>query len=225
MNDNTKIYKKVLNKMLKETISSDLIYSELILPTIRFEPDGLIEGSSEKYLQNEFNWYKSQDLCIKNHLGIEENPIWKNCASDDGYVNSNYGWCVFSKDNYSQFDNALNSLLKDKESRRAVIIYTRPNIHVEQCDNVHAKQDMMCTTYTDFLIRDNKLIMIVHMRSNDVWYGLRYDLAWQQHVYNKMYDSLKEKYDDLLEGYIYWNCDSLHMYKSSVDKIKKFLDK
>lgn len=221
---NTSIYKDTLKTLLKHKVSGiPGIAAELRCAPIEFEPDGVIEGSSEKYLEHEFEWYDSMDLSIHNHPGIETNPIWQGCATEDGKVNSNYGWCVFSKENGDQFEHAAEALKQDKNSRRAVIIYTRPNIHVEQCDGIHAKQDMMCTCYIMFIIRNNTLHLHVHMRSNDVWYGLRYDLAWQQYVYSKMFSLLKSDYKDLEKGMITWIADSLHLYESSVDKVKEFL--
>lgn len=111
----------------------------------------------------------------------------------------------------------------DKNSRRAEIIYTRPSIHIDQCDDVHAHQDMMCTNYIMFVIRNDILYLHVHMRSNDVWYGLRYDLAWQQYVYHKMYGLLKTKYADLKEGKIIWIADSLHLYERNLEEVNQYV--
>lgn len=223
---NTNIYKELLRKMVRHMKIDGIpgIVAEARCLPIEFEPFGIIEGSSENYLNHEFEWYMSKDLSIKNHPGIEKNPIWQGCATPDGKVNSNYGWCVFSEDNGDQFTHAANALMNDKNSRRAEIIYTRPSIHVEQCDDIHAHQDMMCTNYIMFLIRDDTLELHVHMRSNDVWYGLRYDLAWQQYVYYMMYEALKIKcYTDLKEGKIIWIADSLHLYERNLEEVKQYI--
>lgn len=224
-NRNTEVYIKLLSSIMAYHIKKDSenIFAEVNCKKVFFSPDGIIKGSSENYLKHEFEWYMSKDLCIKNHPGIEKNPIWNNCATAEGNVNSNYGWCVFDKGNGQQFDNALKALLNDKDSRRAEIIYTRPSIHIHQNDDKHAKQDMMCTNYTMFIIRDNRLRMHIHMRSNDAWHGLRYDLAWQIYVYNKMYNELYKKYGKLKKDKILWIADSLHVYNRDVPAIKEFL--
>lgn len=224
-NKNTETYIKLLSNMMTYHIkkTNPFIFSEVNCKKVFFKPDGIIKGSSENYLRYEFEWYMSGDLCIKNHPGIEKNPIWNNCATNDGYVNSNYGWCVFDKENGEQFKYALEALISDEDSRRAEIIYTRPSIHEHQNDGKHAKQDMMCTNYTMFMIRDNHLKMHVHMRSNDAWHGLRYDLAWQIYVYNKMYDELRKKYTKLKKSNILWIADSLHIYRRDVSSVKEFL--
>lgn len=61
-------------------------------------------------------------------------------------------------------------LLKDKDSRRAVV-----TIH-DRSDNNLKTLDSACTLSWQFMIRDKKLIMIVNMRSNDVNWGLCIDV-------------------------------------------------
>lgn len=226
MNDTTLVYVHLLKQCMASMNSDDeSIACELHPVMMEFPTTGYIEGINKKYLENELNWYKSQKLNIKGFKGIATNKIWNNVAADDGSINSNYGWCVYSSENGSQFNKCLNHLLLNKNSRHGIIIYTRPNIHDEYHDNIHAKYDMMCTNYTMFIVRDNKLDLHVHMRSNDIWYGLRYDLAWQQFVYRHMYESLKhERYDNLKLGKIFWICDSLHIYKRDLDKVSKYLE-
>ena len=60
-------------------------------------------------------------------------------------INSNYGWCVFSEENGSQYDNCLEVLKKDKTTRNAIIMYNRPEIYKDyKRDGMH---DMICTMY------------------------------------------------------------------------------
>ena len=62
---NTSIYKDTLKTLLKHKVSGiPGIAAELRCAPIEFEPDGVIEGSSEKYLEHEFEWYDSMDLSI-----------------------------------------------------------------------------------------------------------------------------------------------------------------
>lgn len=87
------------------------------------------------YLEKEHKWYMSKKLSIKGYM--DDITIWKNIASKDDKqtVNSNYGWCVFSEENGSQFDNCLSKLKKDKFTREAMIIYTRPSIYKDAVEN------------------------------------------------------------------------------------------
>lgn len=189
-----------------------------------FSPDGHITGTNEKYVKHELEWYLSEDLRIKGHAGIGSNKVWQQCATEDGHVNSNYGWCLFSQENGMQFSHALEELHNNPKSRQAVMIYTRPSIHKEKDDYIHARYDMLCTMYTQLLVRDGKLNMHVHMRSNDVWTGLRNDLAWQQYVYSMALEKLDTLFfPRLKKGRILWMADSLHMYERNLKDCEKWL--
>lgn len=226
---NDALYKKTLVDLLYNHTyiqnSDSKMHGEILGFTALFAYDAHITGTNEKYVKNEIDWYLSQDLNIIGHEGIENNPTWKRCASENGNVNSNYGWCIFSADNSFQYDRALEALCENKNTRQAIMVYTRPEINTECCDGVNARYDMICTCYTSSLIRDNKLLHTVHMRSNDVWYGLRNDLAWQQWVQKKLHGDLLACYPDLELGAINWHADSLHLYKNTVDKVKEYLEK
>lgn len=179
----------------------------------------------KKYVKAELDWYKSMDLSIIGHEGIESNPTWNACCTQDDkkLVNSNYGWCVFSEENGSQYDNCLEVLKKDKTTRNALIVYNRPEIYKDyKRDGMH---DMICTMYSHFFIRNNKLYMVHQMRSNDIRYGfICSDLAWNCFVYQNMYEDLKETYPDLEVGVIRWTSDSMHLYSRHFDDLKKFVE-
>ena len=223
---NTLVYKELLKRVFTNRCESNSygIVCEVINAVCQFRADGgIIEGTSKSYIQHELDWYESQDLCIIGHKGIENNPIWKQCATKDGMVNSNYGWCIWSKENYRQYEKAREYLINNKNTKQAIMVYSRPEIQIHHHDLVHAKRDMICTIYVDCLIRDNKLIYIVHMRSNDVWYGMRNDLAWHLHVYDNLYNDLIKHYPDLIKGQIIWNADSLHLYARNLEDVEKYL--
>ena len=165
------------------------------------------------------------DLSIIGHEGIESNPTWQSCCTKDEKkeINSNYGWCVFSEENGSQYDNCLEVLKKDKTTRNAIIMYNRPEIYKDyKRDGMH---DMICTFMSHFFIRNNRLYMIHNMRSNDVRYGfICSDLAWNCFVYQNMYEDLKSTYPDLEVGTIIWTSDSMHLYSRHFEDLKNFFE-
>lgn len=179
----------------------------------------------KKYVKSELDWYKSMDLSIIGHEGIESNPTWNACCTKDDKkeINSNYGWCVFSEENGSQYDNALKVLKKDKTSRNAIIVYNRPEIYKDyKRDGMH---DMICTMYSHFFVRKNKLYMVHNMRSNDIRFGfICSDLAWNCFVYQNFYEDLKEVYPDLEIGNIIWTSDSMHIYSRHYDDLKAYIE-
>lgn len=187
-------------------------------------------STPKKYFKAELEWYKSMDLSIIGHPMIEDNPTWNECCTKDDkkLINSNYGWCVFSEENGSQFDNALNILKKDPTSRNAIIMYNRPSIYKDyQRDGM---RDMICTFYSQFFIREDKdklptLYMIHSMRSNDIKFGfICSDIGWSCTVYQNMYEELKLQYPLLQPGQILWTSNSMHLYSRHYDMLKNFIE-
>jgi len=73
-----------------------------------------------------------------------------------------------------------------------MIIYTRPTMQTDYKED--GKNDFLCTTWNQFLIRDNKLYMFYVMRSNDSYFGTINNIPWAMYVYNDMYKKLLEYY-------------------------------
>ena len=231
------LYNKITNKEFVNpgaTASQPVgqeTYVELIARKVQLDPYApyiYIDKNFQtpkKYVKAELDWYKSMDLSIIGHEGIESNPTWQSCCTKDEKkeINSNYGWCVFSEENGSQYDNCLEVLKKDKTTRNAIIMYNRPEIYKDyKRDGMH---DMICTMYSHFFIRNNKLYMIHNMRSNDIRYGfICSDLAWNCFVYQNMYEDLKSTYPDLEVGTIIWTSDSMHLYSRHFDDLKNFFE-
>ena len=165
---------------------------------------------NEDYVTQELQWYKSMSLNVNDILGGPP-AIWKAIATSDGFINSNYGWCIYSEDNGLQFNNVIKELKLNPYSRRATMIYNRPTMHVDY--NKNGMSDFICTNTVQYLIRDNKVNALVYMRSNDAVFGYKNDYAWQQWVLSNVVDELNNdghKYD---LGAIYWNVASLHVYE------------
>jgi thymidylate synthase len=213
-NYNTSTWKSTLSKLvLKEDCIKVNDTTELLNYTMSFNPlGGKISRARDAYIKQELDWYKSMSLNIKGYNLIENNPIWKGCATKDGNINSNYGWCIWSKENHFQYSHAVEALLTDKDTRQSCCIYVRPEIQDEHNDGIHATHDFICTFQTHHLIRDDHLHYIVNMRSNDIMHGTPYDLEWHRHVYSMMYYALQNQYKELYVCPIIWNVGSLHLY-------------
>jgi thymidylate synthase len=157
------------------------------------------------YVDREIAWYESQSLLVADIPGGPP-KVWEQVASRNGEINSNYGWCIFSLRNGGQYSNVLNELQKNPNSRRALMIYTRPTMWSEfERDGM---SDFMCTNAVQYLVRDGYLNAVVQMRSNDVTYGYKNDRAWQLYVLEKLATDLS-----LNVGNIFWNAGSLHIYE------------
>lgn len=177
----------------------------------------------QDYIVREINWYNSTNLNIS---GLGDNPPkeWIKSADSQGFVNSNYGWAIYTTQNYSQFGHVLTELSKHRDSRRAVMIYTRPSMWYDYKKD--GMNDFMCTNDVQYLIRDNQIIAIVNMRSNDAVYGYKNDLAWQQKVLGELCAILNTypSVDPVTEGPIIWNAGSLHVYERHFPMLQCFID-
>lgn len=221
---NDEIYRLLVERVRAQPLLKNGTRELLCPQVIKFDPLEQLSRAKQSYVDAELSWYLSMERNIKAQPVIARNPIWQNCAAPDGSVNSNYGWCVFSEENSHQYNNAVQSLLKDPFSRQSVCVYIRPEIQTIHDDGIHAKHDFICTFCTHHFIRDNRLEYIVYMRSNDIEYGLPYDLAWHQHVFKNMLNDLVtagetcdvSKYKNLAFGSIWWHASSLHMYERNM---------
>lgn len=160
---------------------------------------------NEDYVERELQWYKSQSLNINDIPGGPP-KVWKDVADPGGFINSNYGWCIYSGENGNQYENVVKELNSNPNSRRAIMIYTRPHMHYDY--NFLGMNDFMCTNTVQYLIRKSKIHSIVNMRSNDALYGYKNDFAWQKYVLNQLAQELKTEVGDIV-----WNVGSLHVYE------------
>lgn len=168
---------------------------------------------NDDYVERELAWYKSMSLSV-NDIPGKTPAIWQQVADENGYINSNYGWAIWHEDNFSQYANVLKELRTNPNSRRAVMIYTRPTMWYDY--NFNGMSDFMCTNAVQYMIRDDQLVAIVQMRSNDVVFGYRNDYAWQLHVANQLSDELGLK----TWPKIIWHVGNLHVYERHFDKVK-----
>ena len=128
-------YRKIGNDTQQSmTVEIQNAHFEVDKPWIVREPN-------YDYFNKELEWYLSQSLNVYDIEGIP--PLqWRNCASKDGFINSNYGWCIFSKENGSQYRNCKKKLIEDPHTREAIMIYNRPSMQQEY--NKDGMHDFMC---------------------------------------------------------------------------------
>jgi len=201
---------------------------ELINQTMQFNPlkpyltFGDIRKAPRKYIDKELDWYLSQDLSINGWM--DDVKIWNHvCTKDDKKeINSNYGWCIFSEANGNQYENALNALIKDQNTRQAIMIYTRPSMHTEY--NRNGMHDFCCTNNVHVFIREQSLIYKVDQRSCDLVTGLFNDFAWHCFVYQQLLKDLEKNDIFIQSGVIDYNIGSLHIYERNYDLLKKLTD-
>lgn len=214
------IVEDIRDYLLRELQAENFVVDKTGVKTIEmigacFEADepSIFGDVNEEYIQRELEWYKSQSLYVDDIPGITP-AIWKQVASTEGKINSNYGWAIYSEDNGLQYLNVFDELTKNPNSRRAVMIYTRPTMWSDY--NHNGMSDFMCTNAVQYMIRDGQLVAVVQMRSNDVVFGYRNDYAWQKYVADQLTKDLGLD----VEPKIIWNVGNLHVYERHFDKVK-----
>ena len=206
------------NRLYKDGIFREGRYGKTIeIQNAHFLADGdsIIRKPNYEYANREIEWYKSQSLFVKDIPG-EVPKIWQMCADKDGKINSNYGWCIWSKENGNQLEYCIKRLVDDPHTREACMIYNRPSMQVE-C-NANGMHDFMCTYSTQvFLneVRNNvyKLDYTVFMRSCDAVFGYCNDCLWAQYVQSLIVDLLNKEGLNVILGDMIWNAGSLHVYE------------
>lgn len=177
---------------------------ELVGASFKALDDALFGTVDWGYVAREDAWYRSMSRNVADIPGGAP-TVWKAIAAKDGTINSNYGWCVFSAENGAQFERVVAELKANPESRRAVVIYTRPSMWDEY--NAGGRADFMCTNAVQYLVRDGAVHACVQMRSNDAVLGYKNDRAWQHAVLVEVADRL-----GLPAGDLNWSVGSLHVY-------------
>lgn len=173
---------------------------------------------SRKYLAAELLRYLSWN---RNTSKVwEYASMRKRISNEDWYANSNYWYITLFHeidDYWNQYDYVLEKLIEDKDTRQALIRYNSHE-HVYKWN-----KDFVCTISNQFFIRDNKLQMIVNMRSNDVFYWFQYDLVRFWLLMQSIFIDLKSSYPELEIWTINYSAGSMHIYSNMFSTSEKIL--
>ena len=185
-----------------------------------------VRSINEHYLAGELLWY----FTSSNKLDFIEkySKFWKRIANPDGTCNSAYGYLIFKENQYknafTEFSNewkwAFDSLMKDSDSRQAIIHFNKP-WHMTE-----GNKDFPCTIYGNFHIRNNQLHFTIHMRSSDSIFGTTYDIPFfmllQQHMWKEL--SIHQNNEKLGLGSFTYMSNSQHIYEKDFKLVKDMLE-
>lgn len=169
-----------------------------------------IRNMPMRYAIGEMLWYMSGNNKLKEIQKFTHG--WDRMSDDGEYVNSNYGWCISRKFGFDQWEWCKEELVKNPNSRRAVI-------HIKEPSDKESK-DVNCTVSLQFFIRENKLYMTTYMRSNDLWMGFVYDVF--QFTCMQILMSMELELE--LGTYTHF-VGSLHLYKRDYEKSLENIEK
>lgn len=166
---------------------------------------------SEAYLLGELLWY----FTGRNDVEFisKFSSFWSRISDDGITSNSAYGYTLMRKYGFDQIKTIIKLLKSDPGSRRAVLNINEPNPFVKET------KDEPCTIAIQFLLRNGKLNCTAMMRSNDIWLGFPYDVAFftelQKYIASELYVECGE--------YTHF-ATSLHVYNRDIDKISHLKD-
>ncbi len=196
-------------------------YSRLILEPIR--------KHSLTYLKRETEWYLGGRYEI-DEISLHA-KLWKQVSDDGKRVNSNYGAKIFHEkfNGRTQFQTVVNELLRDPDSRRAIMFLSLPH---REYHMMGTTKDFPCTLMMQFMIRNGQLDATTYMRSNDLIFGLSNDIPFFTIVQELVLASINlarakdpkleglpmpERY--VLMGHLTHNAGSLHVYERHYSKL------
>lgn len=154
------------------------------------------EKSEGLYLMAELLWYFSGSD-RSEFIGLF-GDTWNRITNIDGTLNSNYGRSILYDSvngaKYNKFDWMIRTLVKDKDSRQAIIPYANDRIYSDGFG-----KDFTCTQLQHFFIRNDTLHSIVYIRSSDSIFGLNYDIPFWSLTYQMAKKYLDENILNIAE--------------------------
>lgn len=141
--------------------------------TVVKDPTRMIVNSAARklpmrYAVGELLWYMSGSQKLKDIKLFSS--AWDRMSDDGETVNSCYGHKIRHFYGFDQWQDVIDRLKADPNTRQAVI-------HIKDARPITDQtKDTPCTLSLQFLLRDGKLNLTTTMRSNDIWTGLPYDM-------------------------------------------------
>jgi thymidylate synthase len=152
----------------------------------------------------EMIWYLSGS---KNPNWLQKyTKIWNAFADEDGQVSSSYGYRWRYHFGRDQLLEAVNLLKKDPTNRQAIIVTWDPA--KDGLDSVKQK-NVPCVPMLQLLVLDQKLVMNLVWRSNDLYLGFPHDVSGfcllQRILAQKMNLKVGNLNYTILHGHLYEN--------------------
>ena len=129
---------------------------------------------------------------------------------DDGFIYT-YSERLQNYQGRNQLIDIVNRLKQDKGSNRAVAVTFNPFLDNE-------RDDIPCLQLIQALVRNDKLILSVYFRSNDLYGAFPSNMMFLTYIGMKIANELKVKFD-----YIDYHCSSLHVYETDYEQASKVI--
>lgn len=112
-------------------------------------------------------------------------------------------------DRFNGLQNAIDALLEDKHTRQSMLQIYHPDLD----SGKHGGNTRIpCSVDYQFLIRNNRLYCVYHMRSSDMLSHLVIDLWLSAELIKYVTEKIKVKYPEVKPGSLLYFAGSLHAY-------------
>lgn len=202
------------NQNTKELIGVNFIISkpwlkkkEMLEFLFKEEADNI-----EKYCEQEFlDRINREGLNPGNSYKVRLD-LWQSLMSKkDG---EKFDYTYSERINYcNQLDNAIASLKEDEHSRRAMVMIFKPE---DTDESMGFATRIPCSISYQFVIRNNKLMVIYYIRSNDYFKHFAIDIWLANAMQEYIVEQLKETYPKLKVGSLNYYCGSFHAYNEDL---------
>lgn len=193
-------------------------YRELIGALYTFNPitDHVMTTNSNlfdlKKAAAMYFWYKKGDRADASIIKYFDE--YKRCI-DESHTrfNSNYGYYAYVQNGLSR---CIRALMQNKNTRHACFC-------INNNDAMGPTSiDKLCTNTIQFFIRNDKLEMVVQMRSSNFLTLLPYDAFMFTVFYQQVYSYLvHSQYTELRTGLVHMQVASLHFYIEDKQKYQE----
>jgi thymidylate synthase len=112
-----------------------------------------------------------------------------------------------------QLDNAIAALKEDEHTRRAMIMVFQPE---DTLESGGFQTRIPCSISYQFLIRNNKLMVLYYIRSNDYFNHFAIDIWLTHAIQQYVVDELQSVYPGLKCGVLNYYAGSFHAYNEDL---------
>lgn len=179
-------------------VLNHVMHFNMAYPIVTLKPN-----TSWLYMCAEALWVIEGSNKLKYNTEIDR--IQRN-YSDDGEILAGAYGPHFKQ----QKDWIIQKLNEDRNTRQAVMLIWKRK--------PKPSRDIPCTCMLQFVIRDNKLHVLVTMRSSDVGIGLPYDMLTFTCMAAEIASSLQESTE---LGYCYITAGSRHIYENQMSQLSE----
>jgi len=243
--DFTELYQAILSELINEPQFKiaprgmnihEFVNVTVITPADKHVLDFTSTGAPERqeaydrYRKAELDWYLSGNTLASS----APSKFWNQLAQADGHITSNYGHMMLFDKVYpaaqnpgdspvlqsqaqTPFERVVETLLKDPDSRQAIVNYNQP----KHC--WPGNKDFPCTLSSQLFLRNGELHITTHQRSCDIIKGFSYDVPWSCHFLEMVVKALNEKGLNVVAGEVSMVFGSLHLYEKDIDLAKRIV--